>query len=298
VHDVVFVIAEANRGWILEGICRDTGRHVAGKVAYHYGLNTLPPARVYFFSHYSLYAQAVNEGRLPQYAKTLVYFTHPPTSWWSQRRLTSSLSSCTRVLSMASTHSRKLISLGVPTDRVSTVLGAADPFMFRPHERGRGAVGFVSAYYARKSPERMVALVRAMPETPFLLLGRGWRESPVTGELASLRNLEIVEAPYSDYPSHYALMDVFVSLSSLEGGPIPLIEAMMSNVFPVCTRTGFAPDLLTQGVNGLLCDVEAPTATIVNLVRRALAKTNSVRESVEHLDWPRYAGYVTRALDH
>jgi glycosyltransferase involved in cell wall biosynthesis len=297
-HDLVFVIAEANRGWILDGICHDTGRHMPGNVAYHYGLDGLPPARAYFFSHYSLYLQALKRRSTYRGAKHLVYYTHPRDIGISRNRLVSALSRCTRVLSMASAHAQELVEWGVPPAQVTTVLGAADPNIFVGHERGGGgAVGLVSAYYPRKSPDRLISLVRAMPETPFVLVGRGWRDSPIAEELQTLANLEFVEVPYASYPAYYAQMDAFVSLSNLEGGPIPLIEAMMSNVFPVATRTGFAPDLIRHGVNGLLCEVDAPTETLVSLVRQALAATTEVRSTVVHLDWRRYAGCLVAALD-
>jgi glycosyltransferase involved in cell wall biosynthesis len=180
---------------------------------------------------------------------------------------------------------------------VTTVLGAADPDIFRPHERGSGVVGMVSAYYPRKSPERLISLVRAMPDTPFLLVGRGWRESASSDDLVDLHNLEIVEAPYSDYPSYYTKMDVFVSVSSLEGGPIPLIEAMMSNAVPVVTRTGFAPDIVTNGINGFLCDVDVSTTDLVGLVREGLRFGGEIHHTVHHLDWERYARFLSRELE-
>ncbi len=107
------------------------------------------------------------------------------------------------------------------------ILGAADPILFTGHERGNGAIGFSSAYYERKNPERILGIIRALPHRKFILLGKGWKQSRLGAEISSLRNLESVETSYADYPAWYAKMDVFVSASDLEGGPIPLIEAMM-----------------------------------------------------------------------
>ena len=57
---------------------------------------------------------------------------------------------------------------------------------------------------------------------------------------------------YHDYPKFYKKMKIFLSLSSLEGGPIPLLEAMMSNCFPVITNVGFCSDVVKNGKNGFL----------------------------------------------
>jgi glycosyltransferase involved in cell wall biosynthesis len=184
----------------------------------------------------------------------------------------------------------------LPADRVLTVLGAADPHLFKGHQRGDGAVGFVSAYYPRKSPETLIGIVRALRDTQFMLVGRGWKASPVSATLARLDNLEIFERPYADYPELYQLMDVFVSPSSLEGGPIPLLEAMMSNVYPVATRTGFAPDVINDGVNGLLCDVGSSAQELAELVARAGDSDAEIRSSVLRLDWPRFARCIHEAL--
>lgn len=290
--DLVFVVAEQNRGWVLDGICRDIEPHVSGVTAYCYDVQLLPSARSYFFSHYSLFVAAARAGRIPRGARTFVYFTHPRDIGLRPRRLIKMLAKSDQVLSMASMHTEELVRAGLPRNRVTTVLGAADPGLFPWHRRGSGRALLVSAYYPRKSPETMLALIRALPDTPFTLLGKGWRNSPVAASLAALSNLELLEAPYSMYPAVYGRSDAFVSVSALEGGPIPLIEAMMSNVIPVATRTGFAPDLIHHGRNGFLCDVDAPVVEIAELVKQALRSSAEVRASVEHLDWKRYASFV------
>ena len=54
------------------------------------------------------------------------------------------------------------------------------------------------------------------------------------------------------YPDLYSKMDVFVSPSILEGGPVPILESMMSNCVPVASKTGFCPDIINHGQNGFL----------------------------------------------
>jgi glycosyltransferase involved in cell wall biosynthesis len=296
------VVAEVNRGWILDGICRDMLPHLGGRGALAY-VDTrrrrwkLPAAQTYFFTHFSLYADARRRRLLPPGARTLVFYTHPRETGLSRTELVGALSQCTQVLSMASMHGRQLEQWGVPPERITTVLGAADPAMFRGHERtGRGAVGVVSAYYERKSPDRVVEVVRALDGREVLLVGRNWTQYAGYGDLVALPHLRHVEAPYDQYPSLYAAMDVFLSVSTLEGGPIPLIEAMMSNVVPVATRTGFAPDVITDGHNGFLLDVEASAEQVVDRVDAAFQLRRDVRADALHLDWERYAGFVLAHL--
>ncbi|MBW4441671.1 MAG: glycosyltransferase [Plectolyngbya sp. WJT66-NPBG17] len=105
------------------------------------------------------------------------------------------------------------------------------------------------------------------------------------------------EAAYQDYPLYYAQMDVFVSASKLGGGPIPLIEAMMCNVFPVASDTRFSTDIIRHGENGFIFDVEALVNTICDLIAQAFDQLIYVHETVKHLSWRNYSLAVQVLLD-
>ncbi len=110
-------------------------------------------------------------------------------------------------------------------------------------------------------------------------MGR-FRRTPLTW-----RNFEYLSIPYADYPAAYARMDVFLSISALEGGPIPLIEAMMCNLMPVVSDTGFAPDIIRHGENSYLFPVDTDPPQVVGLIRRALANPCDVAATASHLNW-------------
>jgi glycosyltransferase involved in cell wall biosynthesis len=120
------------------------------------------------------------------------------------------------------------------------------------------------------------------------------REYPRFGELASLASFEYHEAAYADYPAFYSGLDVFVSPAQMEGGPIPLLEAMMSNTAPVASLTGFAPDIIRDGEHGFLFDVDAPSEQIAELIDKAFNSKSDVRTTVVHLTWERFVGDVAR----
>jgi glycosyltransferase involved in cell wall biosynthesis len=287
-YDLVFVVAPQNRGWILEGICKEIDRRFEGRSAFHYELRPLPPARAYFFSHYSLFLECLGDPALRR-TTSVVWFTHP--SWDEARtgEVVRGLRAATTVVSSSTTQAAVLADAGFPPRQLTVVLPGADPDRYRPHRRGNGAVGFCSAYYPRKAPRLIHELVRALPHRAFVLLGRGWPEAPEFSSLQAAPNFTYVETDYRDYPSFYDGIDVFVSPSRLEGGPIPLLEAMMANAVPVATRTGFAPDLITHGTNGYLCNVDARVETFAELVEAAFTLDTDVRSSVQHLTWDRFA---------
>jgi glycosyltransferase involved in cell wall biosynthesis len=198
------------------------------------------------------------------------------------------------VISGSSLQAEFLESIGVPRDKLSVVIPGADPDRFLPHRRCNRAIGFCSAYYPRKRPDVVLGLVHTLRHRTFRMLGRGWRDAPEFSELAAAPNFTYHEASYDAYPRFYDEIDVFVSPSQLEGGPIPLLEAMMADVVPVATRTGFAPDLVRHAENGFLCEVDATVPVFAELVEQAIELDPSVdvRGSVVEHTWDRFANTV------
>ena len=90
---------------------------------------------------------------------------------------------------------------------------------------------------------------------------------------------------------------LFLSLSKLEGGPIPLIESMRMGVIPSATDTGFARDIIANGKNGVVIANPPTPAQVQKAVLKAAELTGSPLESVEHLTWDRLAGIVMSDAD-
>lgn len=295
-YDLVFVIYAPNRGWILEAISREIAAYFPGKYHFHYSLENLPPAKAYFFAHYSLFPDALDKNPHLKTAKSLIWYTHPKDIGVSNEKLIAALNQATYVICTCSEFERLLISQGLNQQKATHILGGADPEIFQPHVRSMDTVGFCSAYYPRKSPDKIFQIIKAMPHRQFILIGRNWNEYERFSELSQLPNLSYVEIPYAEYPNYYAQMDVFVSVAQLEGGPIPLIESMMCNVVPVASRTGFAPDIIKDGENGFLFNVDAPVEEICELIEKAFLIQSDIRATVEHLSWKNFSLAVQNLL--
>ncbi|MBR0681310.1 glycosyltransferase family 4 protein [Roseomonas eburnea] len=312
--DVVFVMHVSSRGWILEKICRAIA--MASGWSYRFVdserneviTTRLPRARCYFFAHYGIFTQALARHPELHAARLFVWFTHPDFSRGiSAEEAVFALRHAERIFTANAAHARLLGALGVDRARVETVYGGADPALFRPKRRGAGKVGFVGAYYARKAPDTILGIVRAMPDVPFLLLGpdaasvenKGllWSNYPRMPELRALPNIEIVETGYDHYPEHFARIDVYVSVALLEGGPIPLVEALMSNALPVVTRTGFAEELVHDGVNGALLPVGTSVEEAAAAIRRARADVETdVASAAAGLSWQAFGLRIAEAM--
>jgi glycosyltransferase involved in cell wall biosynthesis len=299
--DLAFVTPPASApAWILDGICREVAARLPGvRTTIHPLGQSLPGAARYFFSHFMFFIDSLRRLSHVHHARSYVFATHLEAEKYGvpDALVARLLSRATLVFCMNQELLETFAALGVPRDRLTTLVGACSASTFQPHSRvADGKVGFCSAFYGRKSPDTVLEIVRAMPHRRFLLLGKGWRNYARFAELAGLPNFEYVEAGYADYPGYYAQMSAFVSVSQREGGPVPLLEAMMSNVVPVASRTGFAPDVIEHGRNGYLFAVGAGTPEICGLIDRAFELETDVRATIGHCDWEPYTARIARDM--
>lgn len=293
--DLVFVIPQEQRGWILEGIAKEIARHFPGTYRFHHSMRSLPDAKAYFFAHYSSIAHAYKLNPLLWRRRVFVWYTHPRDDLGiSEREMHYILKQATLIFCTCRSFAKLLHDNGVP--HAVCVLGGADPKLFLPRTRGSGKIGFCTAFYARKRPDRLLEIVRRMSHRQFLLLGRHWDQYEKFPELRAMPNFEYVETSYDQYPRLYRQMDVFVSPSALEGGPVPLIEAMMSNVVPVASKTGFAPDVIRHGENGFLFETDAPVEVVCELIDRAMTLSGDVRATVLDCSWEAFSAKIVELM--
>lgn len=225
--------------------------------------------------------------------QVFVFYTHPRDIGLTDQELLFWLNQTSKVIAMCSRYRDELIAKGLAADKVACIIGGADPDFFTGHERAPdGLVGFCTAYYERKDPDRVLEIVKAMPQRSFLLVGRGWEAYPRFEELTACANFEYVTASYEDYPALYKRMTVFVSPARLEGGPIPLIETMMENVVPVASDTGFARDIIEHDRNGYIFPVDSEIGQICDLIERAFENRRDIRETAKHLTWENFARQI------
>ncbi len=289
-YDLVYVLPPSkHQGWILDAICHEIDEHIDVKTAFVKLGDDLPTARGYFYSHYGYLRDTILRQPDVLHGKNLLFYTHPRQMWYPQEELVHVMNMADSVISMCSLFVSQLIEQGVSPELVKVALVGADADRFQPHVRGKGRIGLCSSYLPRKGGDRILDLVRAMPKQSFVLCGKKWPDWDRFSELTSLANFEYVDIPYSEYPEFYNSIDVFLSVSELEGGPVPLIEAAMCNAVPVCSNTGHAPDIIVHGENGHLFDTTAPTSEIMALIKEALSSPCDVRSTVEHLTWKRFS---------
>ena len=62
-------------------------------------------------------------------------------------------------------------------------------------------------------------------------------------------------------------MSTFVSVTSYDGGPIPLLESLACGVPPIITNSGFAPDIIKNENIGTLFQPFTDANTILKTIK-------------------------------
>ena len=148
-----------------------------------------------------------------------------------------------------------------------------------------------------KGPDVLVAALRrvkaAIPALYVLLTG------PARGYVR--RELDRAGIPYvhslvdtrAELAAAYHAVDVCLVPSRQEGGPKAVLESMASGVPLVTTRVGQVAEIVTDGVNGWIVDVEDADA----LAERAIAVTSGLPSRFLELARVTAEGYALEKLD-
>ncbi len=181
-----------------------------------------------------------------------------------------------RLLAVSERVRRELLDLGIGRpDRFDVLPLGLDLERFLDAEARRGElrrelgltereflVGIVARLVPIKAHEvflRSAAVVAGrLPGARFLVVGDGERRAELEAMAGVLGLGERVRfiGWRRDLERVYADLDVAVLTSRNEGSPVSLIEAMAAARPVVATRAGGVPDLVEEGVNGVLVEVD------------------------------------------
>ena len=301
--DLLLVCGKEGKNWILDGIAKEIGSRSNLKWAVYYNEKNpqfLPKARNIMFMHQALMLKFYRKNLLPNNSKLFCWYTHPRDE--TEKIISEQLKCfnlCYFTVFACSMHRDLWLSRGLSNSRSMVLLGGYDPRLFFPSKRRmEKCIGICSAFHERKNPRLIHQIVESMRDTRFLLIGKGWEKYSLYEALINLGNIEYISPSYKEYPYYYAKMNVFLSTSIIEGGPIPLIEAMACNRFPVVSDTGFARDLITNGENGFLFPIHADAYSVCTLLRKALQNTQlDISGTVEQYTWNHFSEQLCKHMN-
>jgi len=289
-NTITYVARTTDKKWIFGAKVKRLSKfsNLNTKAYYHDKLRDLPKSDGYFFIFPQYFCRAIRHNPFILRRKNIVMFTHVNwTSSYSKTHIIWCLNKADKIICLNTTVKKQLIEDGLHPNKPEVIHIASSSKTFYYHKRTNGAIGFCSAFSQRKNPNLVYNLVKHMPDKEFLLIGKLWENYEKYDELKTFKNFEYLNnKPYKNYPEYYNKIDVFVSPSFIEGGPVPLLEAMLSNCFPVASNTGFCSDIITHGTNGYLFDVNADYKEVINLINSAFKDTSTnIRDTVLEYTW-------------
>lgn len=123
------------------------------------------------------------------------------------------------------------------------MLAAIDPKRFNVVLNTNSKVVWVGTPVERKRPELVIELAKQFPETEFKIIGKNWTDSSYWSGIVNSNNLSYVEFDGPLTSEDLKDCRYFLMTSRIEGGPMPLMEALAAGLIPVSTDTGFVRDL-------------------------------------------------------
>jgi glycosyltransferase involved in cell wall biosynthesis len=183
-----------------------------------------------------------------------------------------------------------IVARGAEASRVVSVPYGVDSNLFVPAsvaERdvlrarlGLSHAGPIVGFFAkrgsndddRKGIDVFAKAIKSLRETEkdvaVLIVGPGWGE--LVEEFMAAR-ITCVWIPFLEALSAvaelYRALDFYWVTARVEGGPVPLLEAMSSGICVLTTRVGLAREIVENHVNGIFLEMNDPAAFAAETVR-------------------------------
>jgi glycosyltransferase involved in cell wall biosynthesis len=202
-------------------------------------------------------------------------------------------------------HKIKIVPEGIDVDFWRRRLAA-----FRKKTKRNKKSSVTILCVARQYPRKRVELLlkaaakirKKFPDLKLRIIGKGPEHSRLQALAAKLHWKEALIGTVDDVISEYAAADIFCLPSVQEGFGIVFLEAMVAGLPIVAARATAVPEVVLDGINGLLAKPESVESLAVALerliknpkLRRRLGQAG--RKRVVRYDWKRvgkeFAGYL------
>jgi glycosyltransferase involved in cell wall biosynthesis len=222
----------------------------------------------------------------PAYSK--VFYTHYTDIGIPKAIYASMLNECKEVFVNNRNDKMHLIDLGVEKHRIKVVYGAVDRNLFYPKTKGkRNSLKLEGNPYvliaghckSRKNPNLVISVINSMPNVKFIIHGEGWDTYFISHKYNIPNNLELLSFRMNRQPELMRNASTYLTLSTLESGPYPTLEALASGTPVVATDTGWNSEVVNHK-NGVLL----PVNVSVNEVKLAIEQTIILKKSLQTKD--------------
>lgn len=254
----------------------------------------IPKRDSYFFSYITIFESYFERNPARFRNKSIVLYPHNESEMGDLNHQAKVLNEAYKTYFFCSADAKQLIAHGLRADKAEIAYCAVDNDCVQDfrEKKAKKTVILASRFGPRKGLDALPDVIRAMKDFHFIALGRGWEAFITENQLGSTPNFEYHQFNKESRNKFFSRAGIFLSLSNLEGGPVPLIEAISMGCIPVATRTGFAEDLIVDKESGLLLPLNPQTTEIVNALRGAVRL--DAKPVVGYLTWDRITQLMIR----
>lgn len=160
-----------------------------------------------------------------------------------------------------------LMKLGIPQRKIVVNPGGIDRDIFYPLLELNSVRDYVlisGSFKYRKNPDLIADVIRNCPEIKFKIHGENFDVFP--SELGA--NVEFIKFNFQNQPKLIREARLHLVLSSVEGGPMSVLEALASGTPCVTTNVGFCEEILSQN-SGVVLSARPTIEEIKQAIARA-----------------------------
>ena len=295
---IYIYVTQSQNNWILGGIARELSSVISEEVKIGCDVREMRKSDFLIFMHYETATDFLLRNRSFIKNRRAIWYTHPRRSDDLGNLMYSEvLRKSTLVFASCSEYQKLLTANGI-NNSVFVPYGAdRSLFNFSPSNYSNTIkVGISSSYYDRKNPYLLRHFLETYPNIEFHFVGSGWKENT---DFATFKNFFNYNLRYQEYPKFYNNISLLLNCSTLEGGPIGVIEALACGT-PICSsRVGIVPDIIKQNVNGVIFDLKGSEREATNAFEIALKipRAQSISKSVEKFSWESLGKAVTKIYE-
>jgi glycosyltransferase involved in cell wall biosynthesis len=278
------ILQKGSENWIFGAISRDLKKLHGGRILFFpmRKKHLITRIKYLFYKphgnliilHQDIFMRIVKSKKNISNCCVVVFYTHQNSRNSHDLKKLELLKKANKIIVCSSEIKKFLVeTIGTAFEsRIKVVIGGADISQFKSlNNIDRINVLFVSKLTSRKRPDLIVRTVKENPEYSFILHGKDWLGSIFLDELLLLPNFRYIDFDFQKANQIYNECSIFLSLSDIEGAPMPALESLAAGCKVILTNTGFAQDLISISESVIVIPVN-PTSQDVNSSLRAIKK--------------------------
>ncbi len=249
----------------------------------------LPRYGSYFFSYITIFEKYLSKDFSKFANRSVILYPHNESEMGTLAHQAEILNFAQSVYFFCSQDAESLIAHGLDRKKIRLAHCAVDVDCFQASnsKRKNKTVVLASRFGPRKGLSILPKIVEKLPDWNFIALGRDWENFISNSGLSKLPNFSYHEFNKLSRNAIFSEAEIFLSLSKLEGGPVPLIEAANLGCKIVATETGFARDLFVSGIHGLILSNPPTPEEVIDAIKAVGEMTYVLNDKVKLLTWDR-----------